>query len=138
MAFDSLMKGNTTVRALLLAVALLASGAAFAISGRTMLHYVAYDAAFWPKNMAVTATNYPKIRLDSFAKSPVDTIVFAPALGFGSMAANLRNSAPITHQPAADSVWMRSSSFSWSSRESQSSLYLYLRAKYCWIRSARS
>ena len=102
------MKNNIPVRMLLLAVALLASDAAFALSGKTMLHYVAYDAAFWPKNMAVSAANYPKIRLDSFAKSPVDTIVFAPALGFGSMAANLRNSAPITHQPAADSVWMRS------------------------------
>ena len=81
---------------------------AWALSGKTFCHYVAYDAAFWPKNMPVTAANYPKIQLDAFAKLPVDTIVFAPALGFGSMAANLRNSAPIVHQPAADSVWMRS------------------------------
>ena len=79
-----------------------------ALTGKTMYHYVAYDIAFWPKNMAVTAANYPKIRLDSLSKLNVDTIVFAPALGFGSMAANLRNSAPIVHQPAADSVWMRS------------------------------
>ena len=79
-----------------------------ALSGKTFCHYVAYDAAFWPKNLPVTAANYPKIQLNSFAKLPVDTIVFAPALGFGSMAANLRNSAPIVHQPSADSVWMRS------------------------------
>ena len=91
--------------------ALLLAGAPFlpswALSGKTFFHYVAYDVAFWPKAMPVSAANYPKLRLDSLAKLPVDTIVFAPALAFGSMAANLRNSAPIVHQPAADSVWMK-------------------------------
>ena len=95
------------MRAIVLAAALLPAVSSSALTGKTMYHYVAYDIAFWPKNMAVTAANYPKLRLDSLAGLKVDTIVFAPALGFGSMAANLRNSAPIVHQPAADSVWLR-------------------------------
>ena len=97
---------HTVLLAMLMAT--LPAASARALSGKTFCHYVAYDAAFWPKNLPVTAANYPKIQLDSFAKLPVDVIAFAPALGFGSMAANLRNSAPIVHQPAADSVWMRS------------------------------
>ena len=100
------MKASHTVF-IALSMAVVPLSSALALSGRTFCHYVAYDAAFWPKDMPVTAANYPKLRLNSMAKLPVDTIVFAPALGFGSMAANLRNSAPIVHQPAADSIWMR-------------------------------
>ena len=99
-------KSRKVCLALLLALAPLAQ--AWALSGKTFCHFVAYDAAFWPKNMPVTAANYPKLRLDSLAKLPVDTIVFAPTLAFGSMAANLRNSTPIVHQPSGESVWMRS------------------------------
>ena len=73
-----------------------------------MCHYVAYEMAFWPKEMPVTAENYRKIYLNGFSKLPMDALVFAPTLGFGSMAANLRTSAPILTQPASDSAWLRS------------------------------
>ena len=104
----TMMKKRFHTALLLMSLSAVPLSSAWALSGKTMCHYVAYDVAFWPKNMPVTAANFPKLRLDSMAKLPVDTIVFAPTLGFGSMAANLRNSAPIVHQPAADSVWMRS------------------------------
>ena len=86
--------------------ALLCAPRAHALAGRTMLHYVAYDVAFWPKNMPVSAENFVKIRLKGLEKNPADTIVLAPVLGFGAMAANLRSSDPITHQPSSESVWM--------------------------------
>ena len=95
------------ISAFTLLAALLSAPHAHALSGKTLLHYVAYDVAFWPKSMPVSAENFVKNRLKGLERVPADTLVIAPALGFGSMAANLRTSDPITHQPASDSVWMK-------------------------------
>ena len=43
-----------------LLAALLSAPHAHALSGKTLLHYVAYDVAFWPKNMPVSAENFVK------------------------------------------------------------------------------
>lgn len=78
----------------------------FAFSGKTMYHYWAYDVMFWPKNLPVSAANYSKIQLDSYAQLPIDTLVMNPSLGFGTIAGNLKSSDPVTAQPSAASKWM--------------------------------
>lgn len=92
---------------LALALAALATMPCNALTCKTMCHYVAYEIAFWPENTPVTADNYRKIRLNGFSSLPMDALVFAPVLGFGSMAANLRTSSPLLVTPASDSVWLR-------------------------------
>ena len=80
---------------------------ASAFSGKTLYHYVAYQAAFWPKATPATAENYPKVALAGLESVKFDTLVFAPAFGFASMAALLNSADYPTHQPASDSVWLR-------------------------------
>ena len=79
---------------------------AFAIKGKTMYHYIAYEAAFWPKKTPATAAEYPKVQLDKLVGLPFDTLVFAPMFGFGSMAANLKSASYPKHQPLTESRWM--------------------------------
>ena len=79
---------------------------ASAFSGKTLYHYVAYEAAFWPKNLPATAENYPKVALARLSSLTFDTLVFAPTFGFGSMAAKLNSADFPTVQPAADSKWL--------------------------------
>jgi len=91
----------------ILSACLLTSAPTLAATGRTMYHYVAYEAAFWPKSAPVKAGEYEKIELAPIAKLPFDTLVFAPVFGFGSMAGLLQNATYPKHQPQADSRWMR-------------------------------
>ncbi len=79
---------------------------ASAFSGKTLYHYVAYHAAFWPKALPATAANYPKVALAGLESLAFDTLVFAPAFGFGSMAAKLNSADFPTVQPASDSKWL--------------------------------
>lgn len=79
---------------------------ASAFSGKTLYHYVAYHAAFWPKDLPATAENYPKVALSGLDKLAFDTLVFAPTFGFGSMAAKLASADFPTVQPASDSKWL--------------------------------
>lgn len=81
---------------------------ASAFSGKTLYHYVAYQAAFWPKALPATAENYPKVALAGLDSLKFDTLVFAPTFGFGSMAAKLNSADFPTVQPAADSKWLAS------------------------------
>ena len=71
---------------------------ASAFSGKTLYHYVAYHAAFWPKALPATVENYPKVALSGIDALTFDTLVFAPTFGFGSMAAKL-NSADFPTGP---------------------------------------
>jgi len=89
-----------------LAAALLLPASVFAVSGKTMYHYYAYEAAFWNKSMPVNADNYYKLGLNSLVGLPFDTLVFAPVFDFGSMAALLKSAEYPTHQPNAESRWM--------------------------------
>lgn len=79
---------------------------ASAFSGKTLYHYVAYHAAFWPKALPATAENYPKVALAGLDSLKFDTLVFAPTFGFGSMAAKLSSADFPTVQPASDSKWL--------------------------------
>jgi hypothetical protein len=72
-----------------------------------MYHYVAYDAAFWPKSLPVTVDNYTKIHLESIGSIPFDVLVFAPTFGFGYMAANLTSATYPKGQPNAQSRWLQ-------------------------------
>jgi hypothetical protein len=74
---------------------------------KTMYHYVAYDAAFWPKSLPVTVDNYTKIHLESIGSIPFDVLVFAPTFGFGYMAANLTSATYPKGQPNAQSRWLQ-------------------------------
>ena len=85
--------------------ALLCAPDVFAVKGRTMFHYIAYEAAFWPKAAPATAAQYPKVELDSLAKLPFDVLVFAPEFGFGAMAGILNSASYPKHQP--ESRWMQ-------------------------------
>lgn len=96
------MEMKKTLALLMFAVAPLLS--AFAISGRTMYHYIAYEAAFWPKSAPVSGEQYQKINLDPLAKLPFDTLVFAPVFGFGSFAGKLQGASYPKQQPS--SRWM--------------------------------
>lgn len=98
------MKTHKTV---LLAACMLSSVQAFAATGKTMYHYVAYEAAFWPKNVPVKAGEYEKRELEPIAKLPFDTLVFAPVFGFGSVAGLLQSATYPKHQPQADSRYLR-------------------------------
>ena len=96
---------KSSIRLTIFAAMLVAAvPAAFALSGRTFYHYVAYEAAFWPKTAPVTAAQYPKIALNSLQSLPFDTLVFAPVFGFGSMAGILKSATYPTHQP--QSRWL--------------------------------
>ena len=99
--------GKVVQLAAAVVAAVCAANQAFAAGGKTMYHYIAYEAAFWPKDKPATAEQYPKVELDSLVKLPFDTLVFAPSFGFGSMAALLQSSTYPKHQPLADSRWMR-------------------------------
>lgn len=96
-------------RTLTACAALAASLTASAFSGKTLYHYTAYHAAFWPKhnNWAATAENYRKVALDNLTGVPFDTLVVEPVFGFGSLAALLTSADYPTHQPGADSRWLR-------------------------------
>lgn len=93
-------------------LALLLSPSAFALRGKTFYHYTAYEAAFWNKSSPVTAAEYPLQFLDRtnvslpLNKVPFDTLVFAPVLGFGEMAAILPSSGYPKAQPRSDSRWL--------------------------------
>lgn len=87
---------------------LLSALSASAFNGKTLYHYVAYEAAFWPKDWPATAENYPKVALARLSTLRFDTLVFAPTFGFGSMAAKLTSADFPTVQPAADSKWLAS------------------------------
>ena len=92
---------------LMLLTALAMTPSVFAIKGKTMWNYIAYEAAFWDKTLPVSAENYPKLYLDRLASMPIDTLVFTPCFGFGSYAGNLKSSTYPKHQPQAGSDWMR-------------------------------
>ena len=96
------MKRNFT----LLFLTALTSLSASAFSGKTLYHYVAYHAAFWPKALPATAENYPKVALTGLESITFDTLVFAPTFGFASMAALLNSADYPTVQPASDSRWL--------------------------------
>ena len=96
---------KSSIRLTIFAAMLVAAvPAACALSGRTFYHYVAYEAAFWPKTAPVTAAQYPKIALNSLQSLPFDALVFAPVFGFGSMAGILKSATYPTHQP--QSRWL--------------------------------
>ena len=89
------------------------ASSAFAVTGKTMYHYIAYQAMFWPKSLPVNADSYAKVplghsgmTLDGLVKLPFDTLVFAPMFGFGSMAANLKSATYPKHQPIENSRFM--------------------------------
>ncbi len=90
-----------------LALSLALVPSVFAISGKTMYHYIAYEAAFWPKDKPINAASYRSIELDQIHALPFDTLVFAPVFGFGDIAGNLKSASYPKHQPQADSRWMR-------------------------------
>jgi hypothetical protein len=73
---------------------------------KTLFHYVAYEAAFWPKNTQITVDNYSKIYLERLGRVPFDVLVFAPVFGFGSMAANLTSATYPKIQPHVESKWL--------------------------------
>jgi hypothetical protein len=95
-----------TIFGVFLAVVLAVVCADAQAKNKTLLHYVAYEAAFWPKNMQINADNYSKIRLDGFRRIPFDVLVFAPTFGFGSMAANLTSATYPKIQPHPESKWL--------------------------------
>lgn len=74
---------------------------------KTLYHYVAYEAAFWPKSLPITVENYSKIHLEKLGRLPFDVLVFAPTFGFGSMAANLTSATYPKVQPHAESRWLQ-------------------------------
>ena len=96
------MKRFSVLFAFCVAMALTAS----AFSGKTLYHYVAYHAAFWPKALPATAENYPKVALAGLDSLKFDTLVVAPTFGFGAMAAKLGSADFPTVQPASDSKWL--------------------------------
>ena len=93
-------------RLLMLAGALAVVPSLFAVSGKTMINYIAYDAAFWPKNMPVTPDNYCRIELNGFLGSSFDTLVFSPMFAFGSMAAVLKSADYPKHNMNAEVKWL--------------------------------
>ena len=104
MAFNIMMKNMK--RTLIGLMLLTAAPSAFAIKGKTMYHYIAYEAMFWPKSIPATAAEYPLRSLDRLVGLPFDTLVFAPMFGFGSMAADLKSATYPRHQPIENSRFM--------------------------------
>ena len=101
------MNNNKMIGALCALLLAFACADAFG-KNKTMYHYVAYEAAFWPKNMPVSADNYSKIHLESLGRLPFDVLVFAPTFGFGSFAAKLDNATYPKVQPNVQSKWLQS------------------------------
>lgn len=91
----------------MLLTALAVTPSVFAVKGKTFYHYIAYEAAFWEKQLPVSAENYPKLYLDRLATLPIDGVVFTPVFGFGSIAGILPSASYPKHQPQAGSEWMR-------------------------------
>ena len=101
------MNRKTTIGAVL-ALVMITLGARANAGNKTLYHYVAYEAAFWPKNMPVTVDNYSKLHLESLGRVPFDVLVFAPTFGFGYMAAKLDSATYPKGQPNAQSKWLQS------------------------------
>ena len=97
---------KSTKRTIIGLMALALAPSVFAVSGKTMYHYIAYEAMFWPKSAPATAEEYPKRYLDRLVGLPFDTLVFAPMFGFGSMAADLKSATYPRHQPISNSRFM--------------------------------